>query len=122
VNKNDPVDKILYTPTEAAQALGISRSTIYVLLASGEIPSVRIGSCRRVPVDGLRRYVAALAKRNGAFATRNASTETEPRLWTKVSRHTLAVLSTAVTYVGATITGRLRGAGRARRPVLSRPF
>ena len=81
MNKNDPVDKILYTPTEAAQALGISRSTIYVLLAGGEIPSVRIGSCRRVPVDGLRRYVAALAKRNGAFAARHASTETEPRLW-----------------------------------------
>jgi hypothetical protein len=33
-----------------------------VLIASGEVPSVRIGSCRRVPVDGLRRYVAKLAK------------------------------------------------------------
>jgi excisionase family DNA binding protein len=81
VNNNDPVDKILYTPTEAAQALGISRSTIYVLLASGEIPSVRIGSCRRVPVDGLRRYVARLAKKDGALTTRSASPSAEPRLW-----------------------------------------
>ena len=58
----DAIEKMLYTPTEAAKALGISRSTVYVLIASGEVPSVRIGSCRRVPVDGLRRYVAKLAK------------------------------------------------------------
>ena len=62
----DAIEKMLYTPTEAAKALGISRSTVYVLIASGEVPSVRIGSCRRVPVDGLRRYVAKLAKKDGA--------------------------------------------------------
>ncbi|HUB69839.1 MAG TPA: helix-turn-helix domain-containing protein [Acidimicrobiales bacterium] len=62
------VERMLYTPTEAAKALGISRSTIYVLMASGEIPSVRIGSCRRVPVDGLRSYVARLAKKRAATA------------------------------------------------------
>jgi excisionase family DNA binding protein len=38
----DPVDKLLYTPREAAQALGVSRSTLYVLLSSGALPSVRI--------------------------------------------------------------------------------
>jgi excisionase family DNA binding protein len=81
MNNNDPVDKILYTPIEAAQALGISRSSIYVLLASGEIPSVRIGSCRRVPIDGLRRYVAGLAKKEGASTKRSGLPETEPRLW-----------------------------------------
>ena len=30
-------------------------------MASGDAPSVHIGSCRRVPVGGLRRYVARLA-------------------------------------------------------------
>jgi excisionase family DNA binding protein len=40
VTDTDPVEKILYTPTEAAKALGISRSTIYVLMASGDVPSV----------------------------------------------------------------------------------
>ena len=77
----DDIDKILYTPTEAARALGISRSTIYVLMASGEIPSVHIGSCRRVPVDGLRRYVARLDKKGGAVTTRLPTIETEPELW-----------------------------------------
>jgi excisionase family DNA binding protein len=54
-------DKMLYTPVEAAHALGHSRSTLYVLMANGEVPSVRIGSSRRIPVDGLRHYVAVLA-------------------------------------------------------------
>jgi excisionase family DNA binding protein len=57
------VDKLLYTPVEAAHALGLSRSTIYVLMASGEVPSVHIGSSRRIPADGLRRYVAMLANK-----------------------------------------------------------
>jgi excisionase family DNA binding protein len=73
-----PIDKMLYTPTEAAQALGVSRSTIYVLMATGEVPSVRIGSCRRVPVDELRRYVAGLAKKRAA--TRAGGQAAQPRL------------------------------------------
>lgn len=53
-------ERLLYTPEQAAHALGIGRSTLYVLLADGSIPSVRIGRRRRIPVDGLRRYVASL--------------------------------------------------------------
>jgi excisionase family DNA binding protein len=75
------IDKILYTPTEAARALGISRSTIYVLMARGEITSVRIGSSRRVPVDGLRRYVANLVKKDSAAAARLAARQVQPQLW-----------------------------------------
>ena len=58
------VEKLLYTPVEAAQALGVSRSTVYVLMASGDLPSVRIGSSRRIPADGLRRYVTLLRSDN----------------------------------------------------------
>ena len=57
------VDKLLYTPAEAAHALGLSRSTIYVLMANGQVPSVRIGNSRRIPAEGLRRYVAVLAEK-----------------------------------------------------------
>jgi excisionase family DNA binding protein len=81
VTNRDDVDKILYTPTEAARALGISRSTIYVLMANGEIPSVRIGSCRRLPVDGLRRYVAKLAHKDAAPSARTDGRQAEPQLW-----------------------------------------
>jgi excisionase family DNA binding protein len=57
----DIVDKLLYTPREAAHALGVSRSTIYVLMADGGLPSVRIGSSRRIPVDALHGYIARLS-------------------------------------------------------------
>lgn len=55
------IEKLLYTPREASHALGLSRSTIYVLMANGDLPSVRIGASRRIPADGLRRYIARLA-------------------------------------------------------------
>ncbi len=52
--------KFLYTPVEAAEALSIGRSTLYELLARGELRSVRIGSCRRVPVAAVAAYVDRL--------------------------------------------------------------
>ncbi len=55
------VVKVLYTPVEAARALGIGRSTVYELLATGRLASVRIGACRRIPVDAITAYVDRLA-------------------------------------------------------------
>lgn len=52
--------QLLYTPTEAAAALGIGRSSLYVLLAQGAIASVRIGGSRRIPVTALDDFVAGL--------------------------------------------------------------
>jgi excisionase family DNA binding protein len=51
------VDKLLLTPEEAAEALSISRSKLYELLAEGQIESIRIGSSRRIPVRGLDEFV-----------------------------------------------------------------
>jgi len=53
------MEKLLLRPVEAAEAIGISRSKIYELLASGELPSVRIGASVRVPVEALRAWIAA---------------------------------------------------------------
>jgi excisionase family DNA binding protein len=61
VTNGATVDKLLCTPVEAAHALGVSRSTIYVLMAGGNLPSVRIGASRRIPAEGLRRYIEGLA-------------------------------------------------------------
>jgi excisionase family DNA binding protein len=52
--------KLLYTPLEAAAALSVSRSTIYELMRRGELNSVHIGSCRRIPADALARFVRHL--------------------------------------------------------------
>jgi excisionase family DNA binding protein len=51
------MDRILLRPIEAAEAIGIGRSKVYELLASGELPSIRIGGSVRVPVDALRAWI-----------------------------------------------------------------
>lgn len=56
------MDKLLLTPTEAATALGIGRSTLYQLMRCGTVPSVRIGGCRRVPATSLSELVARLQR------------------------------------------------------------
>jgi excisionase family DNA binding protein len=54
------MDKLLLTTTEAAAQLGVGRSTVYVLLKSGELASVRIGRSRRVPSEAVRTFVSKL--------------------------------------------------------------
>jgi excisionase family DNA binding protein len=52
--------RLLLTVPEAAQALAISRSKLYELLAAGLVRLVRIDGSRRVPVEALETYVAHL--------------------------------------------------------------
>ena len=54
------MDKLLLTPVEAATALGIGRSKVYELMRSGELPSVRIRACRRIPAQGLTAFLTTL--------------------------------------------------------------
>jgi excisionase family DNA binding protein len=51
------VDRLMLRVAEVGDAIGCSRSKAYELIASGEIPSVKVGGCRRVPVDALRRWI-----------------------------------------------------------------
>lgn len=55
------VERLLLRPAELGDAIGVSRSRAYALLASGEIPSVRIGGSIRIPVDALKSWVAERA-------------------------------------------------------------
>jgi excisionase family DNA binding protein len=57
--------KLLLTPEEAAQALGIGRTKLYELLATAKLPSVRIGASRRVSVDALTEFVRRLEPTSG---------------------------------------------------------
>jgi len=54
------MDKLLLKPAEAAEAIGVGRSKVYELLASGDLPSVRIGASIRIPVDRLRLWIEAM--------------------------------------------------------------
>ena len=64
------MDKLLLTPTEAAHVLGIGRSKVYELMQTGQLPSVHIGACRRIPAEALTDLVAKL---RGAEADAEAS-------------------------------------------------
>lgn len=57
--------KLLLTPTEAAELLGVGRSTVYELLAAGVVESVYIGRSRRIPRDALDAYVTRLRDGGG---------------------------------------------------------
>jgi excisionase family DNA binding protein len=52
--------QLLVTPEEAARRLSVGRTTIYELMASGQLQSVNIGRCRRVPVSSLSSFVNRL--------------------------------------------------------------
>lgn len=54
------VDELLLKPEDAARKLRVSRTTLYALLRDGDLRSVRIGRCRRIPTAELIAYVERL--------------------------------------------------------------
>lgn len=54
------MEKLLLTAEEAGVVLGLSRRTVYSLLATGALRSVKIGGARRVPSAAVREYVEVL--------------------------------------------------------------
>ena len=62
------MERLLLTVDEVAEALALSRSTIYRLLKSGDLVATRIGTAVRIPEQALRRFVDArirAARRDG---------------------------------------------------------
>jgi excisionase family DNA binding protein len=53
----------------ACRLTGIGRSKLYELLISGEVPSVKVGKRRVVPVAGLRAWLDKLAAEQRAAAS-----------------------------------------------------
>lgn len=60
VSGMEPQRNLLYSPEEAASVLSLGRSTMFELLSSGEIASVKIGRARRIPRVALEAYVERL--------------------------------------------------------------
>lgn len=50
-------NRLALKPAEAAEAIGIGRSKTYELIARGEIPSIRVGGCVRVPIAALQSWI-----------------------------------------------------------------
>ena len=51
------MDKLLLTPSAAAEVLSVSRTTLYVMLQRGELESLKVGAARRIPADALRDWL-----------------------------------------------------------------
>jgi prophage regulatory protein len=51
------MEKLLMKPMEVAQILGIGRSLVYEMLATKELPSIRIGRCIRIPANALEKWI-----------------------------------------------------------------
>lgn len=51
------MEKLLLKPMEVAKVLGIGRSLVYEMLATKELPSIRIGRCIRIPANALEKWI-----------------------------------------------------------------
>jgi len=60
--ETDTRPRILLTVEEASDVLSIGRTTMFDLIRTGRVASVRIGRLRRVPMDALRVFAKELQK------------------------------------------------------------
>lgn len=59
-SKKHQLTRLLYTPGEAGEMLGLSRSWVEELMSAGTIAYVRVGTDRRITAGALAAYVAQL--------------------------------------------------------------
>lgn len=52
--------RLLLTVVEAAQVLGIGRSTMYELIRTRQVEVVHLGRCARIPTTALEEFVERL--------------------------------------------------------------
>jgi len=50
-----------HSPGEAAAIIGVSRGTVYQLMAEGRLRSIKVGSRRIIPSDSIDELLAASA-------------------------------------------------------------
>lgn len=55
-------------PAEAARLIGCSRSSIYELIQSGEVPHTKFGGMLRIPLEALTKRVEEAVGGNGEAA------------------------------------------------------
>lgn len=52
------VERVAYSPAEFAAAVGCSRQHVQNLIARGELPSVKLGAKRLIPLSVLEQVLA----------------------------------------------------------------
>lgn len=56
----EPEPRVLLTVEEAAKRLSLGRTTVFQLLKTGRLQSVRVGRLRRIPTEALDEYARSL--------------------------------------------------------------
>jgi excisionase family DNA binding protein len=52
--------RYLLSPAEAAHVLNVGRSTVFVLMSTGQLESVHVGRLRRIPLDSIQAFIQRL--------------------------------------------------------------
>ena len=53
----DALNRLAYTPTEAAEVASVSRPTIYRWMKMEGFPVARIGGCTRIPAEEFKKWI-----------------------------------------------------------------
>jgi excisionase family DNA binding protein len=72
----DQPEKLLLKADEVARRLSLGRATIYLMMASGELPTFRKGRAVRVPARALEEWIEHMT-RVGDSDTRNHHVEAQ---------------------------------------------
>jgi len=59
------IERLAYRVAEAADAVGVSRTKAYGLIADGTWPVIRVGKSVRIPVAALNEWVRQQTQRQG---------------------------------------------------------
>jgi excisionase family DNA binding protein len=59
-------EALLVSPSEAMRLLGVSNSTLYILMRSGELDSINIRRARRIPRAAISDYIERKLRENPA--------------------------------------------------------
>ena len=54
------VNKLLLTVPEVMEMLGIGRTYTYSLIKRGDLESIKVGKCRRIPTTSVERFIETL--------------------------------------------------------------
>jgi excisionase family DNA binding protein len=64
----DDQSRLAYRPETAARKLDIGRTSLYGLISSGELETVKIGRSRLIPASALERYLQRLVSSQNGMA------------------------------------------------------
>jgi excisionase family DNA binding protein len=62
----DAAERLLLKADEVARRLSLGRATVYLMIASGELPTLRKGRAVRVPARALERWIDERTTAGGA--------------------------------------------------------